>query len=181
MLQTEQWQDAAAGAVRAAGGISTSRESVSLCGVRGGVSGDLRGSIYGHVNVVARSFVTMLRTFYAVAIIGSTSAIVSAPASPAIPSACPSMVLPVVVAMVTVACMPTVAGVGIIGFGAGMSLAASDISDSGWCRVWRALRVCRAHQMLRSRYCVYFVLMNSLIGGWLAVPPTSEESPESAE
>lgn len=51
-------------------------------------------------------------------------------ASPAIPSACPSIV-PLVVAMVTVACMPkTVAGVGIIGFGAGMSLAASDISDS---------------------------------------------------
>lgn len=40
-------------------------------------------------------------------------------------------IVPLVVAMVTVACMPkTVAGVGIIGFGAGMSLVASDISDS---------------------------------------------------
>lgn len=75
-------------------------------------------------------------------------------------------IVPLVVAMVTVACMPkTVAGVGIIGFGAGMSLAASDISDSDGSSVAGVAGVLRHTGMLRSRYCVYFVLMNGLIGG----------------
>ena len=65
-----------------------------------------------------------------VAISRLDSAIVSAPASPASTIGLP-LDSALVVAMVTVACMPkTVAGVGIIGFGVGMSLAASDISDS---------------------------------------------------
>lgn len=63
-------------------------------------------------------------------------------------------------------CMPkTVAGVGIIGFGAGMSLAASDISDSDGSGVAGVAGVPGTPGMLRSRYCVYFVLMNGLIGG----------------
>ena len=85
--------------------------------MRGGGLGDRNGSIYGRVSgrrgiVRDDGYGRLCR--------GDNR----------LPSACPSIV-PLVVAMVTVACMPkTVAGVGIIGFGAGMSLAASDISDS---------------------------------------------------
>ena len=120
----------AAGAVRAAGGISTSRGvGIAVVCAAAALATATAASTAAWA-VAAGSFVTMVTDVCAVAIIGPTSAIVSAPASPAIPSACPSIV-PLVVAMVTVACMPkTVAGVGIIGFGAGMSLAASDISDS---------------------------------------------------